>query len=157
MKKIIILFFIVMSMFLNIDNSFADDLDIPSNPSSTSTKKDYVTVTVTEKIPWVECAQVSWDVDNKWNVIPIAYKCKVEKWATQIIKMLWGIIKYFTYIATLTWVLFIVYNGILYSMWWADQSLKDESKKRIIWTLLWIIVLLLSWPILQLIAPWIYK
>jgi hypothetical protein len=71
--------------------------------------------------------------------------------------MLWNILQYFTYIAALVWVLFIVYNGILYSMWGLDESFKTEAKKRIIWTLLGLVLLFLAWPLLQLIAPWIYK
>ncbi len=123
--------------------------------------EDAVTIRTTEKIPWVECNLIpvpADKIDAVWApYYPNLYDCKVEKWVWQIVSMLWNIIKYFTYIALLSWVLFIVYNGILYSMWWADQSLKDDSKKRIIWTLIWLILLLLSWPILQLIAPWIYK
>lgn len=104
-----------------------------------------IQVTVAEKIPWAGC---TWDGP---------YVCNVEEWFTSVTLMIWRIIKYFTYLAALGWVLFIVLNGILYSMWWADQSLKDESKKRIVWTLTWLILLLLSWVILNLIAPWVYK
>ena len=70
---------------------------------------------------------------------------------------MWGIIKWFTYIAAIGAVLFIVINGIMYSMSGIDQSMKDEAKKRITKTLLWLVVLLLSWVILNLVAPWIYK
>ncbi len=147
MRKIILSIVIILSFLFQIESSFAASWD-------------RVKVRVTEKIPWVTCNEVT---DKKWDIIkaedwaPALYDCEVEKWVNQIVKMLWSIIKYFTYIASLVWVLFIVYNGILYSMWWADPSLKDDAKKRIIGTLIWLILLLLSWPILQLIAPWIYK
>ncbi len=117
-----------------------------------------VSVYVTEPIPWAWCKiETPAGRDKNWNEIPAIYICSIEKGSEQIVKTLWAIIKYFTYIAGLVWVLFIVANGIMYSMWWAEQSLKDEAKKRIIWTLVWLIVLLLTWPILQIIAPWIYK
>jgi len=84
------------------------------------------------------------------------FYCDVPKWFTLVTLLMWKIIKYFTYIAALAWVLFIVVNWILYSMWWADESFKTESKKRIIWTLVWLAVLMLSWVILNAVAPWIY-
>jgi hypothetical protein len=45
----------------------------------------------------------------------------------------------------------------MYSMWGMDQSMKEESKKRIVKTIVWLIVLLMSWTILHIVAPWIYK
>ncbi len=112
----------------------------------------WITVTVTEKIPWANC----WD-----NLAAIwenpRYECTIAKWFGSIIKMMWNIIKYFTFIAALWAVLFIIINGIMYSMWWIDSWMKDEAKKRITWTLIWLILLFLSWVILNMIAPWIYK
>lgn len=154
MKKIILSIIIITSLLFQIEHSFAEDSGKCEN---------CVNVRVTEEIPWVECKPVKivvdWGFDKWWReeIIPNLYDCKVKKWASQIVEMLGNIIKYFTFIVSLVWVLFIVYNGILYSMWWADPSLKDDAKKRIIWTLIWLILLLLSGPILQLIAPWIYK
>ena len=84
------------------------------------------------------------------------YFCYVPKWITWFEIIMGWLIKYTTFIASLAWVLFIVVNWILYSMWWADDSLKSESKKRIMKTLSWLIVLLLSWVILHIIAPWVY-
>lgn len=145
MKKLIITLLLITSLLFQIEFTFANW----STP---------VKVRTTEKIPWVKCDPVTYDSwTNSWKIVPNLYDCNVDKWATQIVKMLWDIIKYFTYIAALAWVLFIVYNGILYSMWWLDQSLKDDAKKRIWATLIWLVLLLLSWPILQMIAPWIYK
>jgi hypothetical protein len=91
--------------------------------------------------------------DYSYNV----YQCKIPKWTAAIISILWDILKYFTYIASLVWVLFIVYNWILYSMWGLDESMKSKSKERIIWTLIGLVLLFLIWPILRIIAPWIYK
>ena len=111
----------------------------------------WVTVVVTEKIPWANCTK-----DKKvWETQ--MYKCEVKKWFWSIMEMMWKIIKYFTYIASLGWVLFIILNWILYSMWGAEPSMKDDAKKRITWTLIWLVLLFLSWVILNIIAPWIYK
>jgi lysylphosphatidylglycerol synthetase-like protein (DUF2156 family) len=83
--------------------------------------------------------------------------CNVPNWVSWFEIVLTWIIKFITFIASLAWVLFIVVNGILYSMSWVDESLKSDSKKRIMKTLSWIVVLLLSWVILHILAPWVYK
>ena len=66
-------------------------------------------------------------------------------------------IKYFTYIASLAAVLFIVINGLLYSMAGINDGLKTGAKERIMKTLIGLIILLLSGVILNAIAPWVYK
>jgi hypothetical protein len=38
-----------------------------------------------------------------------------------------------------------------------DESFKTDAKKRIIATLIGLVLLFLAGPILQLIAPWIYQ
>jgi hypothetical protein len=86
-----------------------------------------------------------------------SHSCEIENWTTAIMQLLWWIIKYATFIVWLLAVLFIVVNGIMYSMWGMDQSMKEESKKRIVKTIVWLIVLLMSWTILNIVAPWIYK
>jgi len=151
MKNIIIKLLLVLSVislsWINyISNTYAADT---------------VKVIVTEKIPWAWCEMIDadWNVTSKksddWKTQ--MYQCNIKKWFWTVISMLWNIIKYFTFIASLWAVLFIIINGILYSMWGAEPSMKDDAKKRIIWTLIWLILLLLSWVILNLIAPWIYK
>ncbi len=122
------------------------------NTYATDEESKWIKVTVTEKIPWANCEE-KWKAEDGETQM---YECTVKKWFWSVIEMLWKIIKYFTYIAALAWVLFIVVNGIMYSMWWADDSFKTESKKRIIATLIWLAVLMLSWVILNAIAPWIY-
>lgn len=149
MKKIIITISLIISLLFQIEYSFADE---------TKNNSDSVKVRVTEEIPWVLCTPVKYESwEKKWQIVPNLYDCQVEKWVSQIVKMLWNIIKYFTNIAALAWVLFIVYGGIIYSMAWANDSWKEEWKKIIMWAIFWLVLLLLSWPILQMIAPWIYK
>jgi hypothetical protein len=152
MKNIIIKILLVLSIL-----SFSGLNGIWSTYAAT-----WITVTVTEKIPgaWCDKINAEWNIDKnykpkKWETQ--MYECTVEKWFWSVIKMMWNIIKYFTYIASLGAVLFIVVNGILYSMWWAEPSLKDEAKKRITATLIWLVLLFLSWIVLNMIAPWIYK
>jgi len=138
MKKIIIKILLLLLVIWNIwfiSNTYAES---------------WITVTVTEKIPGADC----WD--NKGTEENPKYECTVKKWFWSVVSLMWGIIKYFTFLAWLWGVLFIIINGILYSMWWAEPSLKDEAKKRIIWTLVWLILLLLSWVILNTLFPWIY-
>jgi hypothetical protein len=100
-------------------------------------------------MPWMKCDKERIASSTKENPV---YECYVESgfWSVQL--MLWGIVKYFTFIAGIAGVLFLVINGIMYSMW--D---KEEAKKRITKTLVGLIVLFSSWVILNLVAPWIYK
>lgn len=152
MKNIIIKLLLVLSLI-----SFSW-INYVSNTYAEGTVK----VIVTEQIPWAWCEKIDADWKNNKNYIPKKwetqmYQCEIKKWFWSVIEMLWNIIKYFTFIASLWAVLFIIINGILYSMWGAEPSMKDDAKKRIIWTLVWLILLLLSWVILNLVAPWIYK
>jgi hypothetical protein len=134
-KKVLLLFILLISFF-SINNTYAEwtiEVKISTNFSSV--------------LPWV-CAGKNEDWD---------YICTVPKWVSWFEIVVAWLIKYITFIAWLAWVLFIVVNWILYSMWWADDSLKTESKKRIIQTLTWLILLLLSWVILHIVAPWVYS
>jgi magnesium-transporting ATPase (P-type) len=99
-------------------------------------------------MPWMDdCTEAEWHTEES----PL-YKCTIEPGFWSVQKMLAWIIKYFTFLAWIGWVLFLVINGIMYSMW--D---KEEAKKRIIKTLTGLIILFSSWVILNLVAPWIYK
>jgi len=106
-----------------------------------------VTVKVTEKVPGAGCS----GPDDSG-----IYTCTIGKGFTSVMVTVGKMIKYATFISALWAVLFIVVNGILYSMSWMDAGLKDEAKKRIVKTLLGLILLLLSWVVLNIIAPWVY-
>lgn len=102
-----------------------------------------ISVKVSEKIPWAACSK-----DGKW------YKCSIAPWMNTVQLVIGQIIKWFTAIAALAWVLFIVINWILLSMhWWEKEKIKWRIKDWITW----LILLLLSWVILSIIAPWVYK
>jgi len=107
-----------------------------------------VEVQVTEAIPWV----CEWAADENGVIT-----CQVQPGFDSVMTLFGAIIKYFTYIAALACVLFIVINGILYSMAGINDGLKTWAKDRIMKTLMWLVVLLLSGVILNAIAPWIYK
>ena len=85
------------------------------------------------------------------------YECSITTWFQSIWKSIGQIIKYFTFITGLAWVLYIIYNWIKLSMAWVNQEYEKEAKDDIKKTLLWLVLLLLSWMILNFIAPWIYK
>lgn len=131
--KFFLLISIIFSFFF-INFSYATD------------DSETIKVKVTEKIPWAWCSDIK---DTKDNL----YTCTIKPGFGTIQIMIWKIIKWFTALAALAWILFIVINWILLSTWW---EWKDEIKKRIIKTLIWLILLLLSWLILSMIAPWIY-
>ncbi len=99
------------------------------------------TIDVTEKIPWSDCVETADGVT-----------CTVDGSFDMIMNILQAMINWLAFIAMLWWVLYIIINGILYMAW--DD--KEAIKKRIIKTLTWLILLLLSWVVLHLIAPWVY-
>lgn len=139
--KLVIKIFIIMILFfdfLNINQN---------NVNAEESWDENIIIYTTAKIPWASCRQ---DGDN-------IYKCEITPWFNSVLETLWWIIKWFTAIAAITWVLFIVINGILLSMWWMDTWAKEEVKKRISKAIIWLILLLTSWYILHIIAPWVYK
>lgn len=138
MKKIIIIFCLFFTSFSSIFIANAEG----------ENSSDTVKIKTNTKIPWWNCT-----TEDNWKT----YTCQVPKDSKAIIKTFWEIIKYFTFIALISWVLFMVINWIMYSMWWLDQDLKESAKKRIIQTLFWLIILLSSWYILQTVAPWFFK
>ena len=107
---------------------------------------DAISIEVTEKVPGANCSAI-------WEGL---YSCDPGRWFESVTQVLGAMVKYFTYIAALSAVLFIIINGILYSMSGIDAGLKDGAKKRIIKTLIGLVILLLSGVILNAIAPWIY-
>ena len=150
MKKIIIFVLCFLSIIFYFNYTYAE--------WTWSTK--WIKIVVTEKIPWANCSPVKnkkWEVvkDSSWYVAK--YECEIKKWFGSVVQMMWSIIKYFTYTALLSAVLLLVVGWIMYSMAWADPSAKDKAKEKVIWAIIWIIVLLLSWVILNILAPWIYK
>lgn len=112
--------------------------------SNSSSIKVGVPIDFSSVLNW--CAWAEWD-----------YYCMVPKWSSWFQVVMAWIIKFIIFIASLAWVLFIVINWILYSMAWLNDSLKTESKDRIVKTLVWIVLLLMSWTILNIVAPWVYK
>ena len=142
MKKIILLLSILFISFLWINTTFAAWLI-----------EVKVSIDLSSLIPW-DILHIWWWC--YWKNADWDFICEVPKWVGWFEFIMAHLIKYITFIVSLAWVLFIVVNWILYSMWWADDSLKTESKKRIMKTLTWIIVLLLSWVILKIVAPWVY-
>ncbi len=142
MKKIILILSILIISFIWINNTFAEDAPWDSNVVEIVISADFSPV-----LPWI-CYTENSDGE---------YICAVPKWVTWFQIVMWWFIKYLTFIASLAWVLFIVVNWILYSMSWMEDSMKTDAKNRIMKTLMWIIVLLLSWVILHLIAPWVYR
>ena len=136
MKKIILFLITLVIPFLWMNSTFAEwEIEV-------TISTDFSSV-----LPWTCLPK-----NDNWD-----YICTVPKWVNWFNIIMAGLIKYITFIASLAWVLFIVVNWIMYSMWWADDSLKTESKKRIIQTLIWLIMLLMSWVILKIVAPWVYS
>ena len=137
MKKIIIKIIIALSVFTIFwfyQNTFAE-WDAQN------------VVEVSENIPWANCV-----LSDTWKT----YICTTERWFWAIMVVMWEILKYFTFLAWIFAVLSLVVGWIMYSMWWANDSLKTNAKTYIEKSLIGLILLLLSWTILYMIAPWIY-
>jgi len=143
-KILIVWFLAILSIAMFTKNTYAD----PKTETETETASY---IYVTEKVPWVDCVPAE-DKNKKWQ-----YKCKVERGFWAIMTIMWNMIKYFTFISGLLAVLTIVVWWIAYSMWWADDAMKTKSKEFIKKSLMWLIILLLSWTILYAIAPWVYN
>ena len=133
MKKILLILCIFCSFLLIPEIGFAN------NPT--------IAVEVTEKIPGANCGEANADG---------IYTCNITSGFSSITSIMWAIIKYFTYLTALAAVLYIVINGILYSMSGLDAGAKDTAKKRIVQTLLGLVLLFLAGTILNAIAPWVY-
>ncbi|ATU05511.1 hypothetical protein BKN14_03610 [Candidatus Gracilibacteria bacterium HOT-871] len=139
-KKILLIITLLFGIiFTNISN--AED-SAPTN----------VTITVGTQVPGVPCTMKK---DDKTD--GVVYVCSVPKSSKGIVDMLGNIISYATFITGIAGVLFIVINGILYSMGGIDDDLRGKSKERIIRTLTGLIILFSAGYILQLVAPWVYK
>ena len=123
---------------------------------SSSTSQAPIEVIVTEKVPWADCVIMSWSTSDSEYENP-RRKCYVQPWMTSVTSMLWEMLRYFTAIWTLAWVMYIVINWIMLSMSWIDSWAKDKAKKWIKAWLTWLVLLLLSSTILQALFPWIYK
>lgn len=142
--KLIILFScIILWLFLiTANNTYAADKEIT------------LKVETTEEVPWGNCTAIKWSDTAKKN--PTLYQCEIKKWFNSVMEVLNKMIKYWTLIAALTWVLFIVINWIAISASGVDSWAKEAAKWRIIQTILWLILLLLTGTILSIIAPWVY-
>lgn len=142
MKNILKIIILIITTFLF---SFTYAAEEPANWNKNNENKvEDIQVKVTEYIPWAWCDKIPKD----W-----IYTCTMTPWFWTIQSMIWWIIKWFTAIAALSWVLFIVVNWMMLSMWWWN---KDDAKKHITKTIIWLILLLLSWAILYMLFPWIY-
>jgi len=140
MKKFILLIILVLT-FISYHPIYAGDNETIASEYST------IEIEVWEAVPWANCEKIS-----EWK-----YKCTVKAWFWSVQDSIWEIIKYFTFITWLLWVLYIVINWILLSMWWLDSNLQKSTKDNIKKALVWVILLFISWLILNMIAPWIYQ
>ncbi len=84
------------------------------------------------------------------------YECTIKTGFASIQESIWEIIKYFTFLTGLAWILYIIINWIAISMAWLEESWEKAAKENIKKALMWLLLLLLSWMILNFIAPWIY-
>lgn len=141
MKKIlkyILLSFVIFGSIWTVSTNIA----LAADPVETE-------VTVTEKIPGMDCGNVIWN-DTPWER---KYKCKVKWDFSAVMWFIAWFVKYVTLIWILVWVLMLVVSWINLSISWDKKKAKDKLKQVI----LSLLVILFMWFILNSIAPWIYK
>lgn len=144
MKKLFQILGILAIFLFSFQVSFANE-----------TEKSWsgIQVKVTEKVPGASCRE---EPKNSTNTGSTMYICTIQPGFSSIMMMLGNFIKYFTAIASLAGVLFIVINGISLSMGWLDSEAQTRAKDNITRTILWIVLLLFTGVILNAIAPWIF-
>lgn len=110
------------------------------------------TVTVTEKIPGMDCVG-----SNEGDITKQTYKCTIQPGFGSVMLILKGLIKYTTFIVALVGVLMLVVSGVQYSIAGADDGAAKDAKARIQKILAGIVLLFLIGFILNSVAPWIYR
>jgi hypothetical protein len=138
-KKIVVWWFLILSWLVYFSQANA------------------IKVAVTQDLSAIglPCSAVSKEI--QWQTKISWYECEIGTWFWAVTGIFQWLLKYVTFIAALWAVLFIVVNGILYSMAGLDEHLKSDAKQKIWMMLGGIILLLLSWVVLNIIAPWVYK
>ncbi len=158
MKNILKIIFLLSTLFIT-SLAFATSTSTDYCSSDEAKKIEGSCIYLSTKVPWAVCVWVDSSKKTLKDTLitPTYYWCIVPKWMNWVMTFFGQLIKYFTFIATLAGVLYIVVNGILLSTSWFGWSSKDEVKKRISKTITWLIILLTSWFILATLFPWIYK
>jgi hypothetical protein len=173
MKKIIIIFALILSIWCDISISHAEGKPWDNTVTNAWTSKSVI---VTEMVPWASCqcwysnavgdsGEKAWQWMNEWNnackETPIQerkYRCTVEPWFWSFQKMFAQIIRWFIFIVMLLGVLGIVWLGIAWA--WAggdDVKAKWNLKKWGINIAIGLVILFFFRYILTIIAPWIYN
>lgn len=146
MKKIILFLCCILSIWFYWNSNATGTINWTWS-SNTSSGTTAIKVRITEKIPGWNCNLIQ---SGTWAWL---YECKIQPGFKSIQEIMWNIIKWLTALAALAWVLFIVVNGIMLS----TGSDSGEVKKRIVKGIIWLILVLLSGLILNMIAPWVYR
>ncbi|MDC0506033.1 hypothetical protein OAN96_00385 [Candidatus Gracilibacteria bacterium] len=136
MKKIFITLFILLGIGLSYLTGYA---------------LDPIQVTVSEDVSQLIGGDGCTEIKDKSK--GTYYKCPVEQGFGSVQTMIGNFIQYATFLVGLVGVLFIVINGIAYSIGGEDKS---GPKDRIMKSVSGLILLLLSGVLLNAIAPWIY-
>lgn len=112
-----------------------------------------IEVIVTENIPWADCKEkIDSNWENTWRFV-----CLVPKWSSSIINT-WNIISTTIYVSNILAIIFFVL--IIVSIFInAFRRKKLMNKISISMTIFVMVIILLdiSFSLLPIITPWIYK
>lgn len=131
----IITFFVILFSFLwasTVSASVYDEVIWGGSPS-------------VKYCQWGECG-----IDNGINIVEDALDGSIEtdRSASEYIQ---DIVVYLLWFVSLIAVIYIIYSGFQILIWSGDEEKLKNSKKIILYVILWIILMWLAWPITNFI------
>lgn len=131
LKKIILIFLLIFINFWFLINNNIFALDAPNAP-----KVNCIW------LPWCDITNNDWKVfDETW------LNTKWWEW----MKWIWNVIaEWIKYVSVLA-VLSLIISWFFYILsWWEDEKTK-KAKRMIIWSLIWVIISITAWWIINLV------
>ena len=96
--------------------------------------------------PKVNCFGLPWCVDT---VVSEPSTASVEKntWIVIISSLIWNLIEYVAVFAVIA----LMLSGVMYLISWWDEEKVKKAKSWIIWSLVWVIISISAWGIINML------
>ena len=124
-KKILISFILIISFFtfVWINNAFAES-----------------------KLPLVNCFWLPGCYDKNMDK---PWKASIEKnhWIDKVSNLIWKLIQYVAVFAVIA----LIISGIMYLISWGEEEKVKKAKTWIIWSLVWVILSVSAWGIINML------
>lgn len=96
--------------------------------------------------PSVNCTWLPWCVDS--NVMnPSAANIWYNVWIMFITNIIWQMIQYVAVFAVIS----LIISGILYLISWWEEEKANSAKKWVTWSLIWVVVSISAWWIINML------